>query len=394
MMFGGIDLGTTLTKSVLLESDRDGAETVRIRIEGVTPREPEAILALVQSILERDPGKNVIWAFSSFRRAAVLIDSEGKPQISWARDALALPKDLPSLAGQTAITDRMATAHRWRAGKRRGEIGFDTFESWLAQRLTGRRVISEATAWLTGLWDVSEGHWQAECLEYLGATEQELPTVLKSPGIEGCLALPVLGDHQGSALAACTHSRSLAFVEVGTALAIVIGEVSENRPLTSVPLLAPLTAEYQEFIDPYCSVRMMSGKAGTSLPPWCLKRLHGRTERADLRPTPINSPRAVCHLISDALAVSKAPRPQALFVSGGFADAHLCQHVADICQTHVVWQRSISPAIGATLFAAALAGAAIPKIHDPGELFAPRVSPAEVRDLEDAWAETLRRETS
>lgn len=394
MMFGGIDIGSTLTKSVLLQSGGDDAGIVRARIEGATPREPEAILALVQSILTREPDRKLIWAISSFRRAAILDDGGGKEQISWARDAMGLRgADPPPLSGQTAIADNLATAHRWRTGNRCGELGFDTFESWLAEQLIGRRVISESTAWLTGLWNATESHWQAECLTYLGAAEQDLPAVLIMPEVEGYLALPVLGDHQASVLAARALSNNMAFVEVGTALAVVIGNVREDHPLTSVPLLAPPIAGYREFIDPFCSVRMLSEKAVTRLPAWTLKRLHRRSAQTNIRPIAVNSPRAVCHLISDALSVSQSTRSEPLFVSGGFVDANLCQNIADVCQTRVVWQRSISPAIGAALFAAALVKTTICRVHEPDGSFAPQVSPAEAREWEEAWAETIRRET-
>lgn len=393
MMCGGIDIGTTLTKYVVLDTARVAEPA--IQAAGPTPSTAEGIHSLVRSIIERCSVPAVVWSIACFRRAAMVRTRDGMVRLSFAREASRLqPGSGPSdrlCSSRTSISNRFATVHRWVAESDTAlHAPLDTLESWLSECFTGRRLISECAAWLSGLWDPDRRDWDSECLHRVGVARSRLPDVAFKGRKVGSIVWPVLGDHQATTLVACTFSRAIAFVEVGTALAVVVGRLAEGLEASQVPLRPPQSAGYDEYIDPYCGLRVRGGdSSGTVLPAWTRERWAGHEAGVAVEPLPVMSPDAVCHMIADAVSRVQAPPPNGLLASGGLADDAVCQRMADTCGIQVTRRRALSPAVGAALFAAAATGGR-PSLDCHGDAFTPDTG-AEARvAAEERWAQAVQ----
>jgi len=124
-----------------------------------------------------------------------------------------------------------------------------TLDVWLGEQLTGEHVIAESQAWLLGLWNSAEQAWSPDAIKACGIDDAELPAVLTQPKSARGVCLPVLGDHEASVLCAMESvGSSIRLIECGTALAVMVGEVSNPSGLG---IDSPQRCGYSETIDPW-----------------------------------------------------------------------------------------------------------------------------------------------
>lgn len=83
-----------------------------------------------------------------------------------------------------------------RARAMRGELAFGTVDAWLAWQMTGGRLhVSDVTnASRTMLWNIHEGCWDDQLLDWLGIPASLLPTVHPSSHVYGETDAEVLGS--------------------------------------------------------------------------------------------------------------------------------------------------------------------------------------------------------
>ncbi|QKY04134.1 glycerol kinase GlpK [Janthinobacterium lividum] len=83
-----------------------------------------------------------------------------------------------------------------RARAMRGELAFGTIDTWLAWKMTGGRLhVSDVTnASRTMLWNLHEGCWDAQLLDWLGIPASLLPSVHPSSHVYGETDTEVLGS--------------------------------------------------------------------------------------------------------------------------------------------------------------------------------------------------------
>jgi glycerol kinase len=83
-----------------------------------------------------------------------------------------------------------------RARAMRGELAFGTIDTWLAWQMTGGRLhVSDVTnASRTMLWNLHEGCWDAQLLDWLGIPASLLPSVHPSSHVYGETDAEVLGS--------------------------------------------------------------------------------------------------------------------------------------------------------------------------------------------------------
>ena len=248
----GIDVGTTTIK---ISRWLPGAPIGTERVEQ-TPPTPRAIASVVERLMTEADADVV--ALSSFRRALVFDDES----LVLARSSPAEP--LVTVDGHTSLTDvrnRLAPIHRWReADGYRNHRRFCTFDVWLAERLTGQPVVAESQAWLTGMWNTSELTWDLEVVNRAGVSVADLPEVLTTARIVGGVCLPILGDHEATAVAAQAASLwPLRLLECGTAMACMIG--TATSPPDGLGLESPSRCGYLEVIDPFFARRVQTGSA-------------------------------------------------------------------------------------------------------------------------------------
>lgn len=250
-----VDVGTSTTK--LSRRAADGVITTE-RVAR-TPVKPIDIVQTVDKLIRAAEADIV--ALSSFRRALVIDDDT----LVLARSSPAEPIVRPESDGTIDALNPVAPIHRWVDSVRLACPRFLTFDVWLAERLTGRSVCAESLAWLTGAWDTVRGAWdERTCVAAMLAPEQ-LPDVLSEPFIVGRVCLPVLGDHEATALA-CARAGEwpLRLAECGTALACLIGGNAEIPP--RLGLESPIRCGYSEWVDPHFAQRI-AGKSPPA-PAW------------------------------------------------------------------------------------------------------------------------------
>lgn len=241
----GIDIGTSTIK---LSRRTAGGEVSTERVAR-TPPEPLEILRSVDRLIH-DTSAGVI-ALSSFRRALVVDEYT----LVLARSSPSEPIVRPESSGKIDAMNPLAPIHRWVDSLHLRCPRFQTLDMWLAERLTGRSVCSESLAWLTGVWDTYRGVWdEAACIESLLRLDR-LPEVISSPAVLGGVCLPVLGDHEATAIAcAAAGDWPLYVAECGTALACMIGGGPEIP--TRLGLESPVRCGYTELVDPYFEQRI------------------------------------------------------------------------------------------------------------------------------------------
>jgi glycerol kinase len=129
-----------------------------------------------------------------------------------------------------------------------GQLAFGTIDSWLIHRLTGGKVhaISASNASVTGSYDLTQGEWYGEWLDFLGVPLSMFPAVLDDsgdfgttdPGVLGA-AIPITGAiaDQHAALFAqgciepgtvkCTHGTGT-FLDMNVGSALAVGAAGLN----------------------------------------------------------------------------------------------------------------------------------------------------------------------
>jgi glycerol kinase len=129
-----------------------------------------------------------------------------------------------------------------------GQLAFGTIDSWLIHRLTGGKVhaIAASNASVTGSYDLTQGEWYGEWLDFLGVPLSMFPAVLDDsgdfgttdPGVLGA-AIPITGAiaDQHAALFAqgciepgtvkCTHGTGT-FLDMNVGSALAVGAAGLN----------------------------------------------------------------------------------------------------------------------------------------------------------------------
>jgi glycerol kinase len=138
-----------------------------------------------------------------------------------------------------------------RARADRGELAFGTVDTWLAWKLTGGalHVTDASNASRTMLYDIVEGDWDEELLEWLGVPRAVLPQVRASSELLGHTAtglfdaaIPVAGvagDQQAALFGQQCFDRGLAKNTYGTGCFMLMNVgneavASKHRLLTTV----------------------------------------------------------------------------------------------------------------------------------------------------------------
>jgi hypothetical protein len=249
----GIDIGTSTIKV----SRRVAIDTVVTERVARTPSTPGEILRAI----ERLAGQADTAAFSSFRRALVVDDYK----LVLARSSPPEPVFRPTSTGRIDALNPLAPIHRWLHSVRHECPRFQTFDVWLSERLTGRSVCAESQAWLTGLWDTERGAWDESACVEASISPEDLPEVRSEAFVVGGACLPVLGDHEGTALACASAGEwPLNVAECGTALACMIG--GGTQVPRRLGFDSPIRCGYTELVDPYFAQRL--GGASVPAPRW------------------------------------------------------------------------------------------------------------------------------
>jgi xylulokinase len=222
----GIDVGTSATKAVVIDSD--GTVLARSRVCHPSARDcgagradPAAWRASVTAAV-RDLGSHAETVrgvgVDTHCPTALLLDAFGEPLacgITWDHPGLtaptaeliaALDDDARRLVGNHLMpATAMGAAHRlFRMIEPEAAAAATTFGlagTWLGQWLTGERAIDPTQASYTGLMASTDGscQWLAEVVHQLGIPAEHLPPVRPvlnvlgtlTPGAAGLLGLPV-----------------------------------------------------------------------------------------------------------------------------------------------------------------------------------------------------------
>jgi hypothetical protein len=251
----GIDIGTSTIKT----SERwTTGEVITSRVQQ-TPTKPLEILRLIDHITKTTTSDYI--ALSTFRRALVVDDDN----LIFARSSPARAVVKPESAGVIDADNPLAPIHRWVATPHSAKTRFSTFDVWLSERLTGLRTCAESQAWLTGLWDTHAGMWDERARTAASVPSIDLPDVLSEARLVGGVCLPIVGDHESTALACASEGAwPLRVAECGTALACMIG--GEEVPPTGLGLESPTRCGYIELVDPHFARRVAGIRA--PVPNW------------------------------------------------------------------------------------------------------------------------------
>ncbi|QXJ21252.1 hypothetical protein AGRA3207_002089 [Actinomadura graeca] len=248
----GLDIGTSTIKL----SRRAGSGGIVTERVAPTPSAPIEIMRVVDRLL-RDAPPGVV-GLSAFRRALVVDDRT----LVLARSSPPEPVVRVETGGRLDVLNPLAPIHRWADSVRLRSGRFQTFDVWLAERLTGRPACAESLAWLTGAWDTTAGSWDERVCAEARIPPGQLPDVLTEPLVTGGICLPVLGDHEATARAcASAGAWPLRVAECGTALACMIGGGPEAPP--RLGLESPVRCGYAELVDPHFARRVQ----GLDAPP-------------------------------------------------------------------------------------------------------------------------------
>ncbi len=241
-----VDIGTTRTK-YRFETSQSAQEA------WLETGSPTDTVRLIRRL--RDRYRPTVTAIASYRRAA--LDSEAHPIL--VRDLDASPPSL-HFPG-TDAGNPFATLHRWRPHPVRGTAGWFSFDAWLAQQLTDLAAVAPSMAWLSGAWNLDTKQFDPSVLSMLKQANRlpDLPEVLDVPTLVGGVLLPILGDHEATAISAFAARGELNVVECGTAWASLV-QVQEDLS-SALGLDAPQATGYRETIDPF----LVAHLAGTTV---------------------------------------------------------------------------------------------------------------------------------
>jgi sugar (pentulose or hexulose) kinase len=237
----GLDVGTTFCKVVVIGVD--GVERAHGRRATPWTRVPSgaeatpadlahAALAAVHDALAGVEGEVAGIGVTGMAETGVLLDGAGTPvapAIAWhdrrgRPEAAALARDLG--AGRFAsVTGLPATAlcslakYRWlrehHGGAERG-VRWLSVPEWLVRRLGGEEVAELSLASRTGMFDVVEGRWWDEALEWSGATAGLLPEPVLA-GTPAGRAGDAVPSARGAVLTVAGHDHLAAAVGAGAA---------------------------------------------------------------------------------------------------------------------------------------------------------------------------------
>lgn len=228
-----VDIGTTRTK-YRFEDSRLTRED-----HWVPTVSPCQTVEMIQGL--RDRYRATATVVASYRRAA--LDTQARPVLVRDLDAPPPPLNFPG----TDAKNPLATLHRWKSPT----PGWFSFDAWLSYQLTGRTVVAPSMAWLSGAWNVVTGSFDRGVLSMLMRSDRlpELPEVINTPHLQDGVLLPILGDHEATAISAFSTRGELNVVECGTAWASLVQVQDELSP--TLGLGAPPMVGYHETIDPF-----------------------------------------------------------------------------------------------------------------------------------------------
>lgn len=218
MTYLGIDVGTSATKAVVIDSG--GTVLARSRVCHPSARgaevgraDPAAWLASVTAaVLDLDEYTNDVQGVGvdTHCPTALLLDGSGAPLtagVTWDHPGLAAPTE--ELIGALSEHDRrlvgnhlmpataMGAAYRLLTAIHPEAVSaaktFGLAGTWLGQWLTGERAVDPTQASYTGLMASTDGscEWLSAALARLGIPPEQLPPVRPSLGVLGTLLSPV-----------------------------------------------------------------------------------------------------------------------------------------------------------------------------------------------------------
>jgi sugar (pentulose or hexulose) kinase len=245
----GLDVGTTFCKAVVI--DADGVERAHGRHPTpwtlvatgaeVSPADlADAAIAAVHGALAGVDGEVAGIGVTGMAETGVLLDATGTPlapAIAWhdqrgQLEAAALARDLG--AGRfAAATGLPATAlcslakYRWLREHHRGAergVRWLSVPEWVVRRLGGDEVAELSLASRTGMFDVVDGRWWNEALEWSAAPAGLLPEAVPAGTAAGRSgdAVPAA---RGAVLTVAGHDHPVAAVGAG---AVEDGDVLDD----------------------------------------------------------------------------------------------------------------------------------------------------------------------
>jgi xylulokinase len=297
----GIDVGTTAAKAAAFDEQGrtlatgQSSYSVQYPQPGWAEQEPEqlwqGVVAAVRQMIQQLPPNRVIRALgvSSQGATTILLDEQDqplRPAISWMdMRAAALVPAIERRLGSEAIyraigwpfdawlpLAHIAWLRQFEPANLARTRRVSSVDSYIKLRLCGRLMTDPTLAGATGLYDIANGDWQQQHLEYAGLSSAQLPEVAPSTAIVGELtreaaetlglpaSIPVINgahDQICSVTAAGVAKSGQALVGTGTAW-VIIGIV--EQPVYD--LLHHLTLEPHTIPGLWCPLRTQGGVGG------------------------------------------------------------------------------------------------------------------------------------
>ncbi|MBV6760210.1 FGGY-family carbohydrate kinase [Rhodococcus opacus] len=290
--FVGLDVGTTTSKAVVFTESGDAVASGRADTPWrftATGAELDAhallasaTAALAEALEHCPPGQIAGLGIASLAESGVLLDGHGEPVapvIAWhdTRDDAELADLRQRFPGQefSAITGLplrqqwSLTKHRWlldhvpaaRTAVRRLNVA-----EWIVRGLGGEEATEQSLASRTGWLRLAERQWWTETLEWSGATESLMPTIVTAgtplgrvgaevglPRLTGAVLTVAGHDHQAAAIGSGADGPGDELDSCGTAEALV-RTVSPNLSPVVVAELAEagITTGWHAVADHWC----------------------------------------------------------------------------------------------------------------------------------------------
>jgi sugar (pentulose or hexulose) kinase len=245
----GLDVGTTFCKAVVI--DADGVERAHGRrptpwtlvptgAEASPGDLADAAIAAVRHALAGVEGEVAGIGVTGMAETGVLLDAAGRPvapAIAWydrrgQAEAAALARDLGAdrFASATGLPPTALCSlakYRWlrehHGGAERG-VRWLSVPEWLVRRLGGEDVAELSLASRTGMFDVVEGSWWNEALEWSAAPAGLLPEPVLA-GTAAGRAGDAVPTARGAVLTVAGHDHLAAAVGAG---AVEDGDVLDD----------------------------------------------------------------------------------------------------------------------------------------------------------------------
>ena len=344
-------------------------------------------------------------------RCAELAKAKGKPDTdAWLQGKTGLLLDPYFSATKIAwILDEVDDA---RARAEAGELAVGTIDCWLIYKLTnGQRHVTDAgNAARTNLYNIVDGRWDAELLDFFGVPKAMLPEVLDSVADFGTidpehLGAPVTiggvaGDQQAATIGQACFEAGMVKNTYGTGCFMVqnVGRdfvASDNKLLTTIAYqfdgqptyalegsifiagaavqwlrdalkiidAAPDTQALAESLDGNDGVYLVPAFAGLGAPYWdpdARGAVLGLTRGTGIAHFARAALESVCYQTRDLMDAMRADagEPKELRVDGGMVvNDWLCQFQADVLGVDVVRPKvTETTALGAAYLAGLQAG--------------------------------------